>query len=148
MKGSKEMKKTLSRNEIPEPTLSPRKLKPISSAKFTILSGDSSQDIQVGDNVRHNRFGVGKVIALDGSDPDNVKAKIKFVHEKDEKNLILKFAKLEKLYIFIIFAFLIGADWFRQQDQWVDKHAENRSAISLIPCYKILTGNEEYALAA
>nr|DAN80506.1 MAG TPA: hypothetical protein [Caudoviricetes sp.] len=30
----------------------------------------------------------------------------------------------------------IGADWFRQQDQWVNKHAENRSAISLIPCYK------------
>lgn len=93
----KEPKKTVSRNEISEPTLSPRKLKPISSAKFTTPSGDSSQDIQVGDNVRHNRFGVGKVIALDGSDPNNVKAKIKFVHEKDEKNLILKFAKLEKL---------------------------------------------------
>lgn len=43
---------------------------------------------------------------------------------------------------------LIGADRFRQQDQWVSKHAENRSAISLIPCYKNLTGNEEYALAA
>lgn len=48
-----------------------------------------------------------------------------------------------------IFALLIyGVDWFRQQDQWVSKHAENRSAISLIPCYKILTGNEEFALAA
>ena len=93
----KEPKKTVSRNETPEPTLNPRKLKPISSAKFTTPSGDSSQDIQVGDNVRHNRFGVGKVIALDGSDPNNVKAKIKFVHEKGEKNLILKFAKLEKL---------------------------------------------------
>ena len=93
----KEPKKTISRNEMPEPTISPRKLKPISSAKFTTPSGDSSQDIQVGDSVRHNRFGVGKVIALDGSDPNNVKAKIKFVHEKDEKNLILKFAKLEKL---------------------------------------------------
>lgn len=93
----KEPKKTLSRHENPEPTISPRKLKPISSAKFTTPSGDSSQDIQVGDSVRHNRFGVGKVIALDGSDPNNVKAKIKFVHEKDEKNLILKFAKLEKL---------------------------------------------------
>lgn len=93
----KEPKKTLSRHENPEPAISPRKLKPISYAKFTTPSGDSSQDIQVGDNVRHNRFGVGKVIALDGSDPNNVKAKIKFVHEKDEKNLILKFAKLEKL---------------------------------------------------
>ena len=93
----KEPKKTISRNETLEPTISPRKLKPISSAKFTTPSGDSSQDIQVGDNVRHNRFGVGKVIALDGSDPNKLKAKIKFVHEKDEKNLILKFAKLEKL---------------------------------------------------
>lgn len=93
----KEPKKTLSQHENPEPSISPRKLKPISSAKFTTPSGDSSQDIQVGDNVRHNRFGVGKVIALDGSDPNNVKAKIKFVHEKGEKNLILKFAKLEKL---------------------------------------------------
>lgn len=93
----KEPKKTLSRHENPEPAISPRKLKSISSAKFTTPSGDSSQDIQVGDSVRHNRFGVGKVIALDGSDPNNVKAKIKFVHEKDEKNLILKFAKLEKL---------------------------------------------------
>ncbi len=41
-----------------------------------------------------------------------------------------------------------GVDWFRQQGQWVSKHAENRSAISIIPCYKILTGNEEFALAA
>lgn len=93
----KEPKKTLSRHENPEPAINPRKLKSISSTKFTTPSGDSSQDIQVGDSVRHNRFGVGKVIALDGSDPNNVKAKIKFVHEKDEKNLILKFAKLEKL---------------------------------------------------
>ena len=43
---------------------------------------------------------------------------------------------------------LIGADRFRQQDQWVSKHAENRSAISLIPCYTILTGDQEFALAA
>lgn len=49
----------------------------------------------------------------------------------------------------IIFAVLSnGVDWFRQQGQWVSKHAENRSAISLIPCYKLLTGNEEFALAA
>lgn len=95
----KEPKKTLSRNQEDkiEPTSVPRNLKPISSAKFTTPSGDSSQDIQVGDKVRHNRFGVGEVMFLDGSDPENVKAKIKFVHEKDEKNLILKFAKLEKL---------------------------------------------------
>ncbi len=41
-----------------------------------------------------------------------------------------------------------GVDWFRQQGQWVSKHAENRSAISLIPCYTLLTGDQEFALAA
>jgi len=55
-----------------------------------------SRDIEVGDRVRHNRFGVGEVLFLDGTDPNNVKAKIKFATE-GEKNLILKFAKLEKL---------------------------------------------------
>lgn len=53
-------------------------------------------------------------------------------------NFLLIFAVLQK----------IGVDWFRQQDQWVSKHAENRSAISLIPCYTILTGDQEFALAA
>ena len=50
---------------------------------------------------------------------------------------------LKKIYYPITFIFslyllpkFIGADWFRQQDQWINKHAENRSAISLIPCYK------------
>lgn len=52
----------------------------------------------------------------------------------------------QKSYLCIYF--IHGVDWFRQQGQWVSKHAENRSAISLIPCYKILTGNEEFALAA
>lgn len=49
----------------------------------------------------------------------------------------------KKIYYLIQFIFslyllpkFIGADRFRQQDQWVNKHAENRSAISLIPCYK------------
>ncbi len=59
----------------------------------------------------------------------------------------LKFLKKrrDKIRIFVA---TFGVDWFRQQDQCVSKHAENRSAISLIPCYKILTGNEEFALAA
>ncbi|KIA84910.1 hypothetical protein OA84_00095 [Kaistella solincola] len=51
-------------------------------------------------------------------------------------------------YLLIFAVLYIGVDWFRQQDQWVSKHAENRSAISLIPCYKILTGDQEFALAA
>jgi len=59
---------------------------------------------------------------------------------------ITRFIKVNFLYICCHFTH--GVDWFRQQDQWVSKHAENRSAISIIPCYKILTGNEEFALAA
>ena len=51
------------------------------------------------------------------------------------------------LFIFVVLQ-KHGVDWFRQQDRWVSKHAENRSAISLIPCCKPLTGNQEFALAA
>jgi len=50
----------------------------------------------VGDRVRHDRFGVGEVTFLDGTDPQNIKAKVIFANE-GEKNLILKFAKLTKI---------------------------------------------------
>ena len=74
----------------------PQSLTPVATAKIVNPSGRSSEDISVGDQVRHDRFGVGEVIFLDGTDPENIKAKVKFQHE-GEKNLILKFAKLEKL---------------------------------------------------
>jgi DNA helicase-2/ATP-dependent DNA helicase PcrA len=89
----KEEKKTLQRNE-PIPIL--QNLKPVATAKIINPSGNSSQDIEVGDKVRHDRFGVGEVIFLDGTDAQNIKAKVKFQHE-GEKNLILKFAKLTKI---------------------------------------------------
>ncbi len=89
----KEPKKTFN---SPESTIQTKNLKPVASAKIINPSGGSSQDIEVGDRVRHNRFGVGEVIFLDGTDPDNIKAKVKFATE-GEKNLILKFAKLTKL---------------------------------------------------
>ena len=89
----KEPKKTFN---SPESTIQTKNLKPVASAKIINPSGGSSQDIEVGDNVRHDRFGVGEVIFLDGTDPENIKAKVKFATE-GEKNLILKFAKLTKL---------------------------------------------------
>ncbi len=89
----KEPKKTFN---SPESTIQPKNLKPVASARIINPSGNSSQDIEVGDNVRHDRFGVGEVIFLDGTDPENIKAKVKFATE-GEKNLILKFAKLTKL---------------------------------------------------
>ena len=89
----KEEKKTIQRNE---PLPPPQNLKPVATARITNPSGASSENIEVGDKVRHDRFGVGEVLFLDGTDPDNIKAKVKFQHE-GEKNLILKFAKLTKI---------------------------------------------------
>lgn len=89
----KEEKKTLERN-INAPV--PKQLKPVATARIINPSGSSSEDIKVGDNVRHDRFGVGTVEFLDGTDPQNIKAKVIFKNE-GEKNLILKFAKLTKI---------------------------------------------------
>lgn len=86
-------KKSIERNE---PLSIPQNLKPVSTARIINPSGNSSQDIEVGDKVRHDRFGVGEVIFLDGTDAQNIKAKVLFQHE-GEKNLILKFAKLTKI---------------------------------------------------
>jgi len=89
-------KKTIERSGDSKPIAEPRKLKPVSTAKIINPSGASSQDIEVGDKVRHDRFGVGEVTFLDGTDPQNIKAKVIFQHE-GEKNLILKYAKLTKI---------------------------------------------------
>lgn len=88
-------KKKIERNEESPKTMS-RNLKPVATARIINPSGQSSQDIEVGDQVRHDRFGIGEVTFLDGTDPQNIKAKVVFQHE-GEKNLILKFAKLTKI---------------------------------------------------
>lgn len=89
----KDPKKIIEKNE---PAPIPQNLKPVATARIINPSGNSSQDIEVGDRVRHDRFGVGEVVFLDGTDAQNIKAKVKFQHE-GEKNLILKFAKLTKI---------------------------------------------------
>ena len=89
----KSEKKTIERSE---PQSVPQNLKPVATARIINPSGASSENIEVGDQVRHDRFGVGEVMFLDGTDPQNIKAKVKFQHE-GEKNLILKFAKLTKI---------------------------------------------------
>lgn len=88
-------KKKIERNEE-TPKIMSRNLKPVATARIINPSGQSSQDIEVGDQVRHDRFGIGEVTFLDGTDPQNIKAKVVFQHE-GEKNLILKFAKLTKI---------------------------------------------------
>ena len=91
----KEPKKSLTLNPSPKER-DLKRLKPIATAKITNPSGSSSEDIEVGDRVRHDRFGVGEVVFLDGTDPQNIKAKVNF-QNNGEKNLILKFAKLTKI---------------------------------------------------
>ncbi|MGL6038068.1 MAG: ATP-dependent helicase [Soonwooa sp.] len=90
----KEAKRTI--GSAPKEEVVPKNLKPVATARIINPSGQSSEDIEVGDHVRHDRFGVGEVIFLDGTDPKNIKAKVHFANE-GEKNLILKFAKLTKI---------------------------------------------------
>ena len=65
---------------------------PSSSEPF---QSDSSDKIQIGMFVEHERFGRGKVINIEGKMPD-IKAKV-FFPNAGEKNLLLKFAKLRIL---------------------------------------------------
>lgn len=90
----KEAKKSI--GSAPASDDTPKNLKPVATARIINPSGQSSQDIEVGDRVRHDRFGIGEVLFLDGTDPQNIKAKVHFANE-GEKNLILKFAKLTKI---------------------------------------------------
>ena len=90
-----EPKKPLNlKKESPMPA--PKRLNPIAKAQINNPAGGSTQNIEVGDRVRHDRFGTGEVLLLDGTDPQNIKAKILF-EGNDEKNLLLKFAKLIKI---------------------------------------------------
>tara|TARA_B100000508_G_scaffold75230_1_gene58685 strand:- start:162727 stop:165024 length:2298 start_codon:yes stop_codon:yes gene_type:complete len=75
-------------------------LKPLSEAKrsnpsggSTTKKGGTSEPLKVGYNVMHERFGKGKVTALEGTAPDQ-KATV-FFPRVGQKKLILKFAKLE-----------------------------------------------------
>lgn len=58
------------------------------------ITASDLSDLKVGYNVRHERFGKGKVIGLEGNPP--VKATV-FFPQVGNKQLLLKFAKLEIL---------------------------------------------------
>jgi DNA helicase-2/ATP-dependent DNA helicase PcrA len=59
-----------------------------------IIKNAANKRLKVGDVVKHNSFGVGKIIGLSGNDAD-LKATINF-NEIGRKQLLLKFANLEK----------------------------------------------------
>jgi DNA helicase II / ATP-dependent DNA helicase PcrA len=63
------------------------------SAKQSVTAGDI--DLEPGDRVRHERFGLGEVISLEGAAPDTT-AVVKFI-DSGTRKLLLRFAKLTKV---------------------------------------------------
>ena len=63
-----------------------------SSASVADFVADDPKKIQMGMSVEHERFGIGKVVSLEGEFP-NIKAMV-FFQTSGQKQLLLKFAKL------------------------------------------------------
>ena len=74
------------------PAVNP-KLRNIRSPEVQNFIGDDTSRIQAGMQVEHQRFGVGKVLLVEGTPPD-LKATI-FFQESGNKQLLLKFARLK-----------------------------------------------------
>ena len=72
-----------------------RNLKKISSIDRSNSNSTINNNIKIGDQVEHDRFGKGKVIDLSGESP-NIKATV-FFPSSGQKQLLLKFAKLQIL---------------------------------------------------
>jgi DNA helicase-2/ATP-dependent DNA helicase PcrA len=70
-------------------------MKNVASADVKNFTGDDTSDIQVGMEVEHQRFGVGKVLLVEGNGADR-KAMI-FFQGIGQKQLLLKFARLKIL---------------------------------------------------
>ncbi len=79
----------------PLKTSLPKNLKKISKTEPAESSPTISNGIKIGVEVKHDRFGKGKVIELSGQSP-NIKATVYFP-SSGQKQLLLKFAKLQIL---------------------------------------------------
>jgi DNA helicase-2/ATP-dependent DNA helicase PcrA len=78
---------------VQRPLMGKKLVKVNSASKNTSdFDTESLRDLQVGSSVQHDRFGSGKVIAMDGDFPNN-KATIMF-DGIGQKQLLIKFAKL------------------------------------------------------
>ncbi|MGL4584317.1 MAG: ATP-dependent helicase [Flavobacterium sp.] len=83
-------------NEEPKENRNIRKLKPVDSSNAKVASlTNGNQDLVVGQNVMHERFGRGTIIGLEGMGADK-KAEIRF-DVGGIKKLLLRFAKLQVL---------------------------------------------------
>ena len=85
--------------DAPSITVTPKKLVKLSSVASGSTNGEYNpsllKDLQVGMSVQHDRFGIGKVLGLDGAFP-NTKALVDFP-SAGQKQLLLRFAKLKVL---------------------------------------------------
>ncbi|GHV57982.1 DNA helicase [Bacteroidia bacterium] len=71
----------------------PRKLSRVDTEPAGVVQHQCIGDLQVGDFIRHERFGIGKVTALTGEN-ENAKASVTF-DNFGSKQLLLKFARFE-----------------------------------------------------
>jgi len=71
----------------------PRNLTKIDNAQPKSSSGAQITDLQSGQQIEHERFGIGEVINVEGSG-ENLKATVKF-RNAGEKQLLLKFARFK-----------------------------------------------------
>lgn len=78
---------------VQRPVIGKKLVKVNTAAKTTAdFDTESLRDLQVGMEVQHDRFGNGKVVAMEGVFPNN-KATVSF-EEAGQKQLLIKFAKL------------------------------------------------------
>jgi DNA helicase-2/ATP-dependent DNA helicase PcrA len=77
------------------PFAPPRNFKKVNTGIPASTTGEYSsvEEILIGSEVMHDKFGKGKVLALDGQAPD-IKATI-FFPKEGQKQLLLRFAKLK-----------------------------------------------------
>ncbi len=76
-----------------KPVLRKRNLKPVAQKTSMESTPANSDELQVGMDVEHVKFGMGKIISLEGNGP-NKKATVHF-NSVGNKNLLLRFAKLK-----------------------------------------------------
>lgn len=77
----------------PMPTRRLKRLESLSGSASNNSSTGSVMGVEVGQQIEHERFGLGEVISVEGSG-ENAKATISFVNS-GEKNLLLRFARFK-----------------------------------------------------
>ena len=75
------------------PATHPKDKAPINKNTNSSNSNKNGCDLQIGQHIEHERFGIGEVINLEG-EGDNRKATVKFKYS-GEKNLLLRFARFK-----------------------------------------------------